>query len=248
MPMARAISGGTCWRTPSRKRIACASSSTASSACSTPPRPKPRTAPAFYEIYWPLRARPETELRATVQAVAAEAGYDASRLCRDLIMSWDEIRALAADPLVTIGAHTCRHFAVAKLSEEEARREIADSVARIACELGRPCRHFSFPYGDTASAGPRDFAIARALGLETAVTTQKDVVRRGVDRHGLPRVSLNGDYQAARFVEVLLTGVPFRMFDAAQTARAYARRLAGARGKAAAIASPPIRRPDAASI
>lgn len=173
---------------------------------------------AFCQIYRHLRAGPEHALRAAVARIAAEAGYDPSTLCRDLIMDWDELRALAADPLVTIGAHTLSHFAVAKLPEDEARAEIAGSVARIAHELARPCRHFSFPYGDAASAGPRDFAIAAALGLETAVTTRKDVLRAGCAATSLPRVSLNGDFQQARYLKAMLTGVPFLAFNAAKAA------------------------------
>lgn len=170
---------------------------------------------AFREIYWPLRDLPERELRATVHKVAEAAGYDSSTLCRDLIMDWDELRALARDPLVTIGAHTCTHYAVGRLSEDEARKEILDSVQRIEKELGRPCRHFSFPYGDPASCGPRDFAIAAELGLETAVTTHKDVLRSSYSMTALPRVSLNGRFQDVRYLEVMLTGLPFRLFEAA---------------------------------
>lgn len=173
---------------------------------------------AFRDIYWPLRDAPECELRASVRKIAQSAGYDSSSLCRDLVMDWDELRALAEDPLVTIGAHTCTHYAVARLSDEDARREISASVARIEKELGRPCRHFSFPYGDSSSCGPRDFAIAEALGLETAVTTHKDVLRARYAMTGLPRVSLNGHFQGARYLETMLTGVPFLVFDAATAA------------------------------
>jgi len=201
---------------------------------------------AFAEIYWVLRAGPETELRAAVDRICDLAGYDASTLCRDLVMSWDEIRALAADPLVTIGAHTCRHFAVAKLSDEEARAEIADSIDRVEQELSRPCRHFSFPYGDETSAGPRDFAIAAALGLKTAVTTHKDVVRARHAMTGLPRVSLNGDYQDVRYVRAMISGLPFLMFDAAQAAAGLAGRARGGRSKAALSAE--ARDRSAASI
>ncbi len=201
---------------------------------------------AFSEIYWPLRSRPESELRATVHKIAAAVGYDSSTLCRDLIMDWDELRALAADPLVTIGAHTRRHFAVAKLPEDEARAEIAESVARIARELGRPCRHFSFPYGDAGSAGERDFAIAKSLGLETAVTTHKDVLRDKYPMSGLPRVSLNGDFQDPGYVAAMMTGVPFLLFD---TAKAVVRRLKDLRGRGKAVATiPAATRPGAASI
>ncbi|MCC7254158.1 polysaccharide deacetylase family protein [Hyphomicrobium sp.] len=204
---------------------------------------------AFDAIYWTLRAGPEIELRATVRKIADAAGYDPSRLCRDLIMDWDELRALAADPLVTIGAHTRRHFAVAQLSEDEARAEIAESVARIERELGRPCRHFSFPYGDAGSAGPRDFAIARSLGLATAVTTQKDVLRARNALTGLPRISLNGDYQEARYVRAMMTGVPSLALDTVKASLARVRGLRGARGPEKAVASgAAATRPGAASI
>lgn len=201
----------------------------------------------FDEIYWSLRRRPESELRATVRKIAGDAGYDASALCRDLIMDWVELRELAADPLVTIGAHTRRHFAVAKLSEEEARAEIADSVARIERELARPVHHFSFPYGDAGSASERDFAIAKSLGLETAVTTHKDVLRTKYTMTGLPRVSLNGDFQEARYLSVMLTGVPFLIFDTAKAALARLKGLRGVRKPAGPVAAPATR-PGAASI
>lgn len=173
---------------------------------------------AFHRLYWRLRSIEEAVARAEVRRLCEVHGIDGAALCRQLIMTWDEIKSLADDPLVTIGAHTCRHFAVARLPEGEARREMADSKARIERELGRPCRHFSFPFGDETSAGPRDFALAREVGFETAVTTRKGIVRlhRPAEARAIPRVSLNGDYQDARYVKVLLSGVPFALRDAAR--------------------------------
>ena len=201
---------------------------------------------AFHEIYWTLRDRPEPELRAGVRAIGEAAGYDATTLCRDLIMDWDEIRLFAADPLLTVGAHTVNHLAVAKLPDADARSEMAGSVARIERELDRPCRHFSFPYGDKTSCGPRDFAIAEALGLETAVTTHKDVVRTSYPMAGLPRVSLNGHFQEARYLEAMLSGLPFRLFDAGSAA---VRALRGPSRAGRRPTAPPeaARHPDAAS-
>ena len=200
---------------------------------------------AFHEIYWTLRARPERELRAGVHRIAEAVGYDASTLCRDRVMDWDELRAFAAEPLLTIGAHTLNHYAVAKLSEDDARAEIAGSAARIEAELGRPCRHFSFPYGDETSCGPRDFAIVEALGFETAVTTHKDVLRVRYPMTGLPRISLNGRFQDARYLEIMLTGLPFQLFDGAKAAlRALRAPFRSGRREAPREAAP---RQDAAS-
>ena len=126
-------------------------------------------------------------------------------------MDWEDLAKLAADPLVTIGAHTRRHFALAKLTLPEARDEIVHSLQRIERELGKPCRHLSYPYGDERSAGEREFQLASELAIRTAVTTRKGLIQR---RHAsaptaLPRVSLNGDYQHPRYVKVFLNGAPF---------------------------------------
>jgi peptidoglycan/xylan/chitin deacetylase (PgdA/CDA1 family) len=170
---------------------------------------------AFHIIYWWLRSLPERKARAIVAGLADKAGYDASGLCADLVMSRSELRELAQDPLVTIGAHTINHFALSKLPAAEARTEIEESVKRIEAELGRPCRHFSYPYGDETSAGEREFQMAQALGLATAMTTRKGLIQPQHERAltALPRVSLNGDFQDLRYVRVMLTGAPFAFWN-----------------------------------
>ena len=166
---------------------------------------------AFHEIYWWLRAIKEDDARAIVRGLCDEIGIDAQAKCNELLMNWDEIRALARDPLVTIGAHTCGHYALAKLPAAQAHAQMARSIARIEQELGRPCVHFSYPYGCENSAGQREFAFARELGMKSAVTTRKGPVfaEHGAQMTALPRVSLNGDYQNLRYVKVMLSGAPF---------------------------------------
>jgi len=175
---------------------------------------------AFHTVYWWLRGIDEGSARAFVRELCADADFDPDALCADLMMNWDEVRQLAADPLVTIGAHTRRHYALAKLTLAEARAEIAESVRRIEREIGKPCRHFSYPYGDEASAGPREFALVKELGLKTGVTTRKGLIhpRHAEELAALPRVSLNGDYQKSRYVKVLLSGAPFAFFNIVQKA------------------------------
>ena len=172
----------------------------------------------FERIYWWLRSIPEFEARRFVADLCDRHGVDTASLCRDLIMSWDELRDLARDPLVTIGAHTRRHLALAKLTIGEARVEMEEGIRRLERELQRPFRHFSFPYGDEASAGPREFELARELGLDTAVTTQKGLIhqRHALSTTGLPRLSLNGDYQDPRYVKVMLSGAPFAFWNMAR--------------------------------
>jgi len=177
---------------------------------------------AFTRIYWWLRSMSEIEARRIVSELCDTHGVDTSALCRDLIMSWDELRDLAQDPLVTIGGHTRRHLAVAKLSLSEARLEMEEGARRLEQELSRPIRHFSFPYGDSTSAGPRDFELARELGFDTAVTTQKGLIHEehSTQTSALPRLSLNGDFQNIRYLKVLLTGAPFVFWNMGRRLRA----------------------------
>ncbi len=173
---------------------------------------------AYERLYWWLRSLPEMDARQLVNELAQAHGVANADLCRELIMSWDEIRDLATDPLVTFGAHTRRHLALAKLPNGGAVLEIAESVARLEAELGRPVGHFSYPYGDESSAGSREFAMVRELGLKTAVTTRKGLLHETHARQltGLPRVSLNGDYQQIRYVKALLSGAPFAFWNLAR--------------------------------
>ncbi|MGL4397585.1 MAG: polysaccharide deacetylase family protein [Hyphomicrobium sp.] len=173
---------------------------------------------AFYEIYWWLRTIPEDRARAITRRLAREAGFESLSLCRDLVMTWREIREFAKDPLVTIGAHTNSHYALAKLNADDARREMAESIARVTAETGVPCRHFSYPYGCELSAGDREFSLAQELGVATAVTTRKGLLQahHKDSLTSLPRLSLNGDFQDPRYVKVLLSGAPFAFWNALQ--------------------------------
>ncbi|RTL68956.1 MAG: polysaccharide deacetylase [Hyphomicrobiales bacterium] len=166
---------------------------------------------AFQTLYWWLRTIRETDAREVVRELCEIARVETANLCRDLVMNWDEIRQLAADPLVTIGAHTRKHFALSQLPLAAARTEMAESIDRITFETDRQCEHFAFPYGDAASAGPREFELAAELNMKTAVTTRQGTVQPEAAQGltALPRIPMNGEYQKPRYVKVLLNGAPF---------------------------------------
>jgi peptidoglycan/xylan/chitin deacetylase (PgdA/CDA1 family) len=171
----------------------------------------------FDALYWRLRAAPEADARAYVRRLCAAAGVDTAALGRELMMTWDDIRRLDSDELVTIGAHTRAHFALAKLTTAEARREIVEGADRIQQEIGVRPRHFSYPYGDEASAGPREFQLVDELGFATGVTTRKGLLKlsHGSRLTALPRLSLNGDFQRPSYLRPLLSGLPFALAGAA---------------------------------
>jgi peptidoglycan/xylan/chitin deacetylase (PgdA/CDA1 family) len=177
----------------------------------------------FDELYWWLRSRQtEADMRAAVRDLAVRYHVDVAAFCSDLCMDWQEIADLAADPLVTIGAHTINHPMLAKLPEKTVRSEMDLSRSVIEAALGTRPLHLSYPYGDPGSAGPREFAIAAELGFQTAVTTRPGVLFRSHAEHltALPRISLNGEYQQLRYVRVLLSGSATAMWNGFRGAEA----------------------------
>ena len=170
----------------------------------------------YDDLYWWLRSRPtEAEQRAIMRNLAACYHVDIAAFCKDLCMSWEELAELAADPLVTIGAHTVNHPMLAKLPPKTARSEIDLGRSVIEAALMMRPEHLSYPFGDRTAAGPREFTIAAELGFKTAVTTRPGVVLREHRNSltALPRISLNGEYQRLRFVRVLLSGSATAMWN-----------------------------------
>jgi peptidoglycan/xylan/chitin deacetylase (PgdA/CDA1 family) len=171
---------------------------------------------AFDRVHDWLRALPdEHDLTREIDALCAKYGVDMAALCRSLCLSWDEVKQLAADPLVTIGAHTISHCNLARQSKETAAQEMTASRMQIEHALERPVLHLAYPYGDRDAAGEREFALAAAAGFKTAITTRPGMLFAENADHmtALPRVSLNGNYQDARILPVLTSGAATAMWN-----------------------------------
>lgn len=63
------------------------------------------------------------------------------------VISPNELKNIASEPLVTIGSHTVSHSNLLKLSAKEAIRELVESKAELENLLGLPIEWLSFPHG-----------------------------------------------------------------------------------------------------
>lgn len=162
----------------------------------------------------------EQDQRRIVRSLAERYGVDLKALSDTLVMTWDELRTLAADPLVTIGAHTHDHFAMARLEPQDACADVEKGLQRLEAELGRRPKHFAYPYGKSYAVGPRDADIVREIGFASSVTTLPGVLQsvNARDPMMLPRVSLNGRFQDPAVVDQYLTGAPFALYRMARWA------------------------------
>jgi peptidoglycan/xylan/chitin deacetylase (PgdA/CDA1 family) len=170
---------------------------------------------AWDAIYWPLRDVTIAERQDAVAKLAQDSGVRVSDIFAAVSPGWERIKKAASNPYFRIGAHTLTHPPLSALSDGEARDEITQSKSRIEAEIGLPVLHFAYPFGDHGSAGPRDFRLACEAGFETAVTTRRGPLFAGHAQHlhALPRVSLNGQFQAMRYVDLFLSGAPFALWN-----------------------------------
>lgn len=167
------------------------------------------------------------------KGVCDQAGIDPEALAADRVMGWPELKELACHPLVTLGA-LAPELALAGLPPEAARRQIAACAGKVEEETGQACRHVAFAHGGRGSAGERELAMVRELGLRTAVARREGLVHasHAGTPTALPRLPLGRGIRDLASLEVLLTGAPFAMIAATERVRASLARALTARSAA----------------
>lgn len=158
-----------------------------------------------------LSSAGDEEARVAMARLCKTSGHDALSLVDREMSTWEMLKDLDKDPLVTIGAHTVRHPFLPKLDIDDARLEMTESRERITQMLGTTPQFFAYPYGFNSAVSAREVKLAEEAGFKAAFTTRKGLVSPEHIDHKwtLPRVSINGHYQSMSAMRALLSGLPF---------------------------------------
>lgn len=120
----------------------------------------------------------------TADRIAQIAGAEPPK---DLMMTGSHVRQLADDGF-EIGGHTETHPVLARLSTEQATREIEGGRRRLHEITGKPVRFFAYPNGRPGlDYNARTVEIVRRLGFDAALTTACGVADSTSDLMQLPR-------------------------------------------------------------
>ena len=124
-------------------------------------------------------------------------------------MNAEELRRMAAHPLVTIGAHTETHRFLTGLSEAEARREFQGNKAWLEALLDRPISYFAYPYGTPGACGEREARLAAEAGFRASFTTRAGQLFAEHLQHPqlLPRIDVGYAPQSAAALASRLNGL-----------------------------------------
>ena len=137
----------------------------------------------------PPRVEDEPEVRRHLEDRAG-VSVDEPALARGLFLSWDDARCLT-EAGMAIGSHTRAHPTLARLSEAEQFRELAESKRLLEQHFHREVAALAYPFGgpgDTTAATRR---LAREAGYRLAFSTITGENRaKGIDPFQLRRLNI----------------------------------------------------------
>jgi peptidoglycan/xylan/chitin deacetylase (PgdA/CDA1 family) len=157
---------------------------------------------ALYQVLRVLGAADRLTAMAQLRAWAGRPPLTTPPAATD---PWDrplrvaELRALAAHPLIEIGAHTVTHPALGELGPAAQWAEIHQCKLSLETLTGQPIGSFSYPFG--SFSGPSAELVTRA-GYQRACVSGGHAVHRNSSSVGLPRITV-GDWSGEEFAERL---------------------------------------------
>ena len=130
---------------------------------------------------------------------------DPYQLTMEKTLSWEQIKDISKDPLVTIGAHTLNHQPLVRMDFESAHMDILESKSALERHLNKKVSHFAYPFGEVS---PREVELVYTSGFLTAVTTQMGNIFRNHSHHLLTLPRLNGvEMKNAVQTEIMVNGL-----------------------------------------
>ncbi|NKB79258.1 polysaccharide deacetylase family protein [Ochrobactrum daejeonense] len=168
---------------------------------------------AFRQLAQFAQRLDEDEAVARIDMAAQAAGIDPLGLVGESVMDGAELRSLAENPLVHLGAHTITHVNLRRVDEVRLAKEITGSADAVERYAGYRPRSFAYPYGWTSAFGAREMKAVADAGFAVGVTTRPGILQPlgSMPVMAIPRVSLNGYFQKKRYIGALVSGLPFRL-------------------------------------
>ena len=107
-------------------------------------------------------------------------------------ISWEDIREMNKDPLITFESHGYRHLNLTLLSQEESLMEIKSSRIILEENIGETVRYFSYPFG---SYNHKIVEQVRMAGYQGAFS----VISGGQDEYSYRRILISRRDNMFRF-------------------------------------------------
>ncbi|TPD59768.1 chitin deacetylase [Emcibacter nanhaiensis] len=109
----------------------------------------------------------------------------------DGYMTWDQIREMNQDPLVSIGHHGHSHEHLLRMTPGQVKQDLETASARYKAELGYVPDILAYPFGEYSAEIEE---LARSLGLKAGFGQHSGTASSRLDIFALPRFAFNEKY------------------------------------------------------
>ena len=150
---------------------------------------------AFADLGALIRAQGTSGRDRLISTICDAAGVDPLGRTRELMLSWEELKAMASEWHVNIGSHGVGHHTLNRLTEDELEAELIEARAELEAQLDRPVRHLAYPFGGRDAVGEREFEMARDADFTTASTSRTANLfhQHAWQLQALPRLTIDGN-------------------------------------------------------
>lgn len=121
-------------------------------------------------------------------------------------LTWEQLQEMAADPLITIAAHSVTHPAdLRRLADADLMREVAVSKAALEEKLGISIQYFTYPAG---YYDDRVMAAVREAGYQAALTMRHTNEKLAGESESLLAIERLGQSNLNRLLDLAWGGPP----------------------------------------
>jgi peptidoglycan/xylan/chitin deacetylase (PgdA/CDA1 family) len=162
---------------------------------------------AHMAIYWRLRRMSPAAIEPVLERLESQLGIRTVERDTHRWMTREELRELAANSGIDVGAHTLTHPMLTAVPASEQLQEIGGSRQQLEAVLGRPVRLFSYPFGGRDAFDETTKALVRDSGYTFACTGTGGLASVDDYPFQIPR-NVVGDWDATTFEQWLDRWVP----------------------------------------
>ena len=150
-----------------------------------------------------LKRLPNKQLGAEVRQLILKLGSDPDQqIPKDSpyrMLDQESIKKMINSGLIDFGAHTHSHAILSRLSYDEQRNEIEQSINEVKMLTNKPCKFFAYPNGCPQDFNSDTIEILRSLGVEIAVTTIAGINKSATSPHELRRYGIGQNMKLSSF-------------------------------------------------
>lgn len=147
---------------------------------------------AFGVIHHCIQNTDIKSLSERIDEMLEQFGLDKMKYVNNLALSWNDLRTLSEEPIITLGAHTRTHPNLGQLNPDKTYQEIVPPRIEMEEELNTKILHFAYPFGGKDQISHHAIDILKEANFESAVTTVSANVISEFENHlfELPRIAI----------------------------------------------------------